>query len=186
MTIKKRIKLYLTMWFTISFLLGAVLLYLGIKNSPELLHMVQASKNTFVGPITAMGFEYSENAFPEQFRKEDPYGNERSTVSISYDHKGNIKSFQCELAYVNTVPANSVYYDMEIMAELANFSLEQDKEKILDVIEKIKQDKSSRTSGELEGGGWSIGTNVYKNRENRDESYRYILCSIWKNWESQK
>lgn len=186
MTIRKRIWLCLSLWFTISFLLGAVLLYLGIKNSPGLYHMAQASKETFVGPITAMGFEYTENYGAELFRKEDPYGNERSTVSISYDSRGQIESFRCKLAYVNTASPDGIYHDMETLAGLAGFSLDQEKEEILEIIEKIKQDQSSRTSGELDGGGWSIGTNVYKNRENREESYRYILCSIWKKWENQK
>lgn len=183
MTIKKRIGLHLTLWFTISFLFGASVLYLGIRNSPGLLYRAQASMDTFVGPITAMGFEYTEDYGSERFRKEDPYGNERSSVSISYDYKGSIKSFRCELAYVNNAPATSVYSDMETMAGLAGFRLDQDKAKILEVVEKIKEDRPSRAGGELDGGGWSIGTNVYKNRENREESCRYILCSVWKKWE---
>lgn len=181
MTIRKRIGFYMSCCFLLSFLFGAVLLYLGIKNSPELYDKVQMSRNTFVEPITAMGFKQIEYG-SEHFRKEDPYGNEHSSVSISYDARGNLESYRFELAYVNTSTAYEVYHDMEILAGLAGFSLEQDKEAIQEVIEKIRQDQSSRAEGSIEGGGWSIGTNVYKNRENKGERLRYILCTVWKKW----
>lgn len=170
MSITKRFSIYMTIELIISILLYVGIMAWVIAESPAAVQTENVFKSYITSPFIALGYEQGDRK--GELIRADPLDHLPSRVHYQLDPYGELERVDCEAAYVNTQPASEIYADMEAVMQALGGSLDSQKEEVVKVINEIKNDQSSRTSGTIGTITWGISSSTYK--DGKGGQIRYL------------
>lgn len=173
LSISKRFALFLSISVVFSLILLTITMSNVINVSPAINSSIDTTTDSIYSQFTAMG--YVDDSW--NLVRDDPYGNERSYVKLTFSHKGALEKITCDTAYINTVSTAEIYSDMKKSVEIMGASLDPQKEEVIKAIEAIRAGGSVHTGGDLENGGWGVGSSTYDDKQGG--KLRYISFSAW-------
>lgn len=173
MSISKRFVLFFSLVVAISVISLIAMMSWVIKVSPAINESVDSTTADISNQFIAMG--YADDSW--NLVRPDPHGHQDSRVKLTFTNKGALEKVTCDTAYINTRSTDDVYSDIEKSVEIMGKTLEPSKAEIIKAIEDIRAGGSVNMGGDLENGGWGIGSSTYNDKQG--EKLRYISFSAW-------
>lgn len=173
LSIYKRFALYLSIISGISVILLIAMISWVVKVSPAINAATDATTETIASQFIAMG--YIDDSW--SLSRPDPYGNRKSEVKLTFSNKGILEKVTCDTAYVNTNSVADIYADIQKSVEIMGGALDTQKADIIKAIEDIRAGGSVHAGGDLENGGWGVGSNTYDDKQGG--KLRYVCFSAW-------